>query len=354
MARFRTAEARKWMLKAKSFIEEEEALKESRDCHCKQVLSSQKLVLFREKLKECGHADKSIASDVSKGFSLMGDLPRSGVFVDRPSFATLTKDQVKSNAKLNRNAIFNGMKNPMDAEVTKGVYDATRKELEQGWLRGPIDAKELGSNSIVARRFGVKQSSAESDGTRVFKVPPIDDFTESPVNLTNGSDENIMVHGVDFIVASICSRINKLQRLGHPSSLSAKTVDLRKAYKQLPIDLDSLDGSYLCVKVPGEKRFEIYQCVVLPFGARAAVSGFCRTSFAIWSIGVSLFRIHWSCYFDDFFAVEKPELAQSIRHSSLITSSLPWVGPLLQKRILSLQALLELSVLLWTLQTPTC
>ena len=91
----------------------------------------------------------------------MGDLPRSGVFVDRPSFATLTKDQVKSNAKLNRNAIFNGMKNPMDAEVTKGVYDATRKELEQGWLRGPIDPKELGSNSIVTRRFGIKQSSAE-------------------------------------------------------------------------------------------------------------------------------------------------------------------------------------------------
>ena len=96
----------------------------------------------------------------------MGDLPRSGVFVDRPSFATLTKDQVKSNAKLNRNAIFNGMKNPMDAEVTKGVYDATRKELEQGWLRGPIDPKELGSNSIVTRRFGIKQSSAESDGTK--------------------------------------------------------------------------------------------------------------------------------------------------------------------------------------------
>lgn len=270
----------------------------------------------------------------------MGDLPRSGVFVDRPSFATLTKDQVKSNAKLNRNAIFNGMKNPMDAEVTKG-----------GWLRGPIDPKGLGSNSIVTRTFGIKQSSAES---MERKVPPIDDFTESLVNLTNGSNESIIVHGVDFIVASICSRINKLQKLGHPSSLLAKTVDLRKAYKQLPIDLDSLDGSYLCVKVPGEKRFEIYQCVVLPFGARAAVSGFCRTSFAIWSIGVSLFRIHWSCYFDDFFAVEKPELAQSIRHSSLITSSLPWVGPLLQKRILSLQAWLELSVLLWTLQTPTC
>ena len=138
-------------------------------------------------------------------------------------------------------------------------------------------------------------------------------------NLTNGSDESITVHGVDFIVASISERIKRLQALGMPSDLVAKTVDLRKAYKQLPIDLDSLDDSYLCVKVPGEKRFEIYQCVVLPFGARAAVTGFCRSSFAIWSIGVSLFKIHWSCYFDDFFAAEKKELA---RHTSFIIDSL--------------------------------
>ena len=171
----------------------------------------------------------------------------------------------------------------------------------------------------MTRRFGVKQSSTESDGTRSVKIRPIDDFTESLVNLTNGSDESITVHGVDFIVASICERIKWLQARGLPSNLVAKTVDLRKAYKQLPIDLESLDDSYLCVKVPGEKRFEIYQCVVLPFGARAAVTGFCRSSFAIWSIGVSLFKIHWSCYFDDFFAIEKKELA---RHTSFIIDSL--------------------------------
>ena len=319
MARCRTAEARRWVIKAKEFIDQEDKLKSSLDSHCKKILASKKLVLFREMLKECGHADVTIASDISKGFSLMGDLPRSGVFSDRASFATLTKEQVKSTAKLNRMAIFNGVKTPMDEEITQGVYEATLKELEQGWLRGPIDPKDLGPHSIVTRRFGVKQSSTESDGTRSIKIRPIDDFTESLVNLTNGSDESITVHGVDFIVASISERIKKLQAMGLPSDLVAKTVDLRKAYKRLPIDLDSLDDSYLCVKIPGEKKFEIYQCVVLPFLARAAVTGFCRSSFAIWSIGVSLFRIHWSCYFDDFFAVEKKELA---RHTSFIIDSL--------------------------------
>lgn len=119
----------------------------------------------------------------------------------------------------------------MDEEITKGVYEATIKELEQGWLCGPIDPKDLGPQSIVTQRFGLKQSSTESDATRVFKVRPIDDFTESLVNLTNGSDESIAVHGVDFIVASICARMNMLERLGLPSNLQAKTVDLRKVYK---------------------------------------------------------------------------------------------------------------------------
>ena len=92
----------------------------------------------------------------------------------------------------------------MDEEITKGVYD---------------DPKNLGPQSIVTRRCGVKQSSTESDGSRSVKVRPIDDFTESLINLTNGADESITIHGVDFIVASICERIKKLQKLGLPSNL---------------------------------------------------------------------------------------------------------------------------------------
>ena len=143
----------------------------------------------------------------------------------------------------------------MDEEITKGVYEATIKELEQGWLCGPIDPKDLGPQSIVTQRFGLKQSSTESDATRVFKVRPIDDFTESLVNLTNGSDESIAVHGVDFIVASICARMNMLERLGLPSNLQAKTVDLRKVYVETPFEkrIVTLIYKRKFSKVPFEK-----------------------------------------------------------------------------------------------------
>ena len=152
VARCRTVEVRKWVIKAKEFIDQEDKLKSSLDDHCKKILASKKLVLFREMLKECGHADVTIASEILRGFSLMGDLPRSGVFSDRASFATLTKEQMKSTARLNRMAIFNGVKTPMDEEITQGVYEATIKELVQGWLRGSIDSKDLCPHSIVTRR----------------------------------------------------------------------------------------------------------------------------------------------------------------------------------------------------------
>lgn len=66
------------------------------------------------------------------------------------TFVTLTPEQMKSTVKLHREAIFN----------------AVRRD-------------------------------AKADGPRSCKMKPIDDFTESLLNLTNGSEE-IVVHGVDF------------------------------------------------------------------------------------------------------------------------------------------------------------
>lgn len=136
----------------------------------------------------------------------------------------------------------------------------------------------------------------------------------------NGSEECIVVHGIDFILAGVAYRMGQMRSSGFGvSELWAKTMDLRKAYKQLLINAESLHNLYLCVKVPLEQRVELYRCKVLPFGARAAVSGFCRTSHAIWAIGTSLFKLHWSCYFDNYFVVEKFSLK---RHTSFIVDNL--------------------------------
>ena len=288
--------------------------------HCAKVLESKNLLLFKEMMEESNYKDSDLFNNIVRGFKLMGDLPVTGIFPSKSSFATLTEEQVRDSAEINRKAIIATAKRPMEEDIKKGVYEATMKEVEQGWLEGPFEAKTLNPRSVLTRRFGVKQTSTSQDGSRVEKVRPIDDFTESLVNLTNGSQESIVVHGVDFIVASIRYRLSNTNgcREGTGSQLLAKAIDLRKAYKQLPVSACSLEDSFLGVVNPSSNKFEVYRCNVLPFGARAAVSGFCRTSHGMWHVGMLLLSLHWTCYFDDFVIIESEELT---KHTTFIANS---------------------------------
>eukprot|EP00435_Cladocopium_sp_Y103_P001958 s4720_g1.t1 len=81
-----------------------------------------------------------------------------------------------------------------------------------------------------------------------------------------------------------------------------KTIDIRKVYKNLPIE-SSLDDAYICVYSPQDGEPRVFQTWVLPFGARAAVVGFCCAFYAIWRIGVVVFNSRWTVYLDDFFLV---------------------------------------------------
>ena len=135
----------------------------------------------------------------------------------------------------------------------------------------------------------------------------------------NGARESIVIHGVDFILAALSHRLNLCRAASRVPDLRAKTVDLRKAYKQLPISLDSLNDSFLCVKEPSSGKPLVFNCKVLPFGARAAVTGFCRASHAVWFVGTALMSIHWSVYFDDFMVIEDECLS---RHTNFIIDGL--------------------------------
>ena len=87
-----------------------------------------------------------------------------------------------------------------------------------------MKASGLCDHDIVTRRFGVRQFSTEADGFRSCKVRPIDDFTESLVNLTNGSEESLIAHGIDFILAATAYRVKSLSDNSLSSDLCAKTT----------------------------------------------------------------------------------------------------------------------------------
>ena len=99
----------------------------------------------------------------------------------------------------------------------------------------------------------------------------------------------------------ICATLVRRMQARPGDRLVCKTINLRKAYKHLP--LSELAHACICVYSPEDGSPRAFQTMVLPFGARAAAMGFCRTSYAIGRIGVVVFNLHWTVYFDDFFLV---------------------------------------------------
>ena len=264
-------------------------------------------------ISEANYGDTGLVPNICKGFDLMGPLPKSKVFPVKHTYATVTQDQVRSVCSATRQAVWHSLRKVLDADIADDIHRITVEEVNRGWLSGPFDIKDLGPNESLTRRFGISQTSSSSDGVQTKKTRPIDDFTESLINLSNSTEEKIDIHSVDVILASILLRLRSSG--GERKELNAKAIDLRKAYKQLAISEVALGDGNLAVLNPATGRPEAFKCYVLPFGARAAVQAFCRCSHALWFIGVVLFGIHWTCYFDDFLIIEEKEIC---RHTSMV------------------------------------
>ena len=99
-----------------------------------------------------------------------------------------------------------------------------------------------------------------------------------------------------------------------------RTWDLADAYKQIPLSDHAFDNDgFLAVYNPTEKKAEIFQQKVLPFGSVASVTAFLRVAHGIWKVGARLLRLMWTSYFDDFLSVTTSETS---RHTDVIISSL--------------------------------
>ena len=303
IAQARTAALRRWTLRAKAIadeggdVEDDDVFPE----HCRKVLAGKSMRLFGEMLEHARYADKHLVRHMKEGFHLMGPLPETGALPTRVTVGSLTPEEVRANAAINNKAIFESAKNCRDPTIAQAVYDATVAERDKGWLQGPLDFESLPPGAVLTRRFGVEQTSFDVNVGSVKKVRPIDDYTESLVNHTNSSSETIIPHGVDTILAAAAYRVRRGRKLGLRESLAAKTVDLRKAYKQLPTSSSSLPDAFLCVLDPASNCPQIFRSSVLPFGARAAVNNFCRVSQALHWLGMIVMIFHWSCFYDDFF-----------------------------------------------------
>ena len=288
------------------------------------MLGSKRILLFKEMLLHIGYGDSAIADCMKEGFDLIGPIPPSGVFQTKATFASLHKDHVRAPAAQTRTGIIHSARRELHDTVIGKVFSATMAEVERGWLVGPMSVDDLPDDCSVTRRFGVHQGTHVVDGVQVPKVRPIDGYTESLINLTNSSSESIEVRGIDAVVSGVALRIRVAKERGVCENLNIRTLDLRKAYKHLPPSDKALRDAYIVVVDPGDRQPRIFQSLVLPFGARAAVMGFCRTSRAIWQLGVSLLYLHWSVYFDDFILID--DVSENAHLNLVVTAFFSLLG----------------------------
>ncbi|CAE7228052.1 unnamed protein product [Symbiodinium sp. CCMP2592] len=214
VARDRTAELRKWVLRKKELDESFDGPE-----HCKKVLAGKPMKLFGEMVEAAGHADVNLVRDIQHGFDLLGEIPSSSVLPKKTTVASLSIEDVRIATPANQRAIWETTRTCRDPEITSEVYRLTLEERDKGWLTGPFTLADVPETAIITRRFGVRQGVTTTATGVAAKIRPIDDFTESLANLSCTCAETIDPHSVNVIVAGILKRCKLLRKSGKDALL---------------------------------------------------------------------------------------------------------------------------------------
>ena len=145
--------------------------------------------------------DSAVFTELKAGFDLVGDFPRTGVFVNDLKPRTLSVPQLMAYGYVQvPEARFLGKveSHALD-ENSQNLWGKTCAEATEGLLKGPLTEEEVNAKSpqgwVPVRRFAVLQSSQGK-----MKLRPIDDFSENKVNLAFGCSDKLDLFALDEIV----------------------------------------------------------------------------------------------------------------------------------------------------------
>ena len=311
LAQERTAELRRWALMSEQLQDENAEMLKNSSSRIKNVLTGKRLALMKTLLADAGHGDFNLVHDIINGFDLTGPLPEAHVFRKKFRPATIPCQDLRNMADVCRKALMSNVCSSGDPDLDNGLMEATCKELNKGFLTGPINQDALPMGATLTRRFPVRQKN---------KIRPIDDYRASMVNSSVTQTEGVSVHTIDHIAAMISLWMRVSASRGRNIGLKAKCWDLSDAYKQLPLSDHAFENdSYLVVFDPETGGPVIFQQKVLPFGSIASVTSFLRLSLAIWTLGTELLHLAWSSYFDDFLSLSEDGLE---KHTDMVISFL--------------------------------
>ncbi len=299
---------------------ENDAMLASCPPHVRRILKGKNVALFRALLKECGHPDHLLVDEMLQGSKLTGLLPKSGVFPSMPARAMMSeKDLLKASVWV-RPRVLGLTTGSGSSQLDCEVWEATLEEVANGWLEGPVEPEQLDllfpNGWVPARRFAVTQAD---------KMRLIDDYSLPQVNAAFSASERILLDDVDRIGGLAKFMMMAALQSGKPTKLLGRTLDLRAAYRQLGVASESGWAAVVAVYCPGQARARLFRQLALPFGASASVWSFNRFSRAIHRLGISIMKLTWCVYFDDFPIIEPEASQKSAYHASLtLLAQLGW------------------------------
>eukprot|EP00971_Amphidinium_carterae_P325688 6456083-Amphidinium_carterae.2 len=288
-----------WMTRMAKYFEGEEAVihNEMPD-HVRRIMAGKRVRMFEELLVLCGYESKYLSKGLRRGFDLTGIVARSPMFPGRMDVTVpVNREELLKSAETAVQRAIDAMR-PLDPESEQDLMSVTAKEVENGWLKGPMTKSEVDElhgvgNWIAARRFGIWQSSGDTK----TKMRQIDDFTASGQNAAAASEEKLDHGGIDEIlglaktlqVASITGRLIVKDVYGNATEedvnpawkgqrVCLRAVDLKSAYKQLAVSLKDLPLALVGFWANDRKEPLFWQSLALPFGALASVYGFNEAS----------------------------------------------------------------------------
>ncbi|CAE6964726.1 SLC24A2 [Symbiodinium natans] len=294
------------------------------------LMAGKKLLLLDRIAKSLDWPDEHLHHDLTHGFRLVGEEKPSGVFPLDPKPAELTVDGLMEQAEVLKPLLWDKIAQSPANPHEQELFDITHAEFsEKGWLDPARSWDELEDyfkgSWVPARRFAVEQRG---------KLRPIDDLAENGVNSAFAPCDKLTLRAIDEIVWTAAFIMRALICKGsvhvplstgevisgplHPFWASntsrarplVKTVDLKSAYKQLPLHPSDHRLCVVSLRRPSDSRVVGYVSKVLPFGASASVTAFNRVARLLQRILQEAW-VMTSNYFDDYPLLELSALAGS-------------------------------------------
>ena len=294
--------------------------------HAREVVKGKNLLLWAKLLEETSFPDKGVF-ELMKGVDLVGKPDKSPLFETKEVPAKSSEALLLESAKWRRERLKSRDPHKGDAEATQQLWECTLKDRDNGFLCGPFYDEEsvkehLGVDEFVcSRRFVIEQGTPEK-----LKLRPIDNYKEGGVNEAYHSLEKLALFDTDWMLAMatyiarvsdsascieiVLSTGETLRGELHPFWRERKpvwqgrTLDLEKAYRQVPLSTGSLKLGVVMVTNPESGRPVFFVAQSLPFGASSSVFSFNRLSRSILHLSWTLVGMISGCFYDDFPLLE--------------------------------------------------